>query len=168
MAAGGRAWRAADRRPRLKPPTRQGDALETLKDLGGASRANATSAARGMVCAPQSCSNAVLTASSTCASGKCTAPAPTACAQGFACNAAGTACLTSCTPPGTNCAAATPYSVGSTCVAQKRADGQSCALNSDCTNGNCVNSVCCNTTCNGACDGSCSTGTCTSSSGKPC
>ncbi len=66
----------------------------------------------------------------------------------YQCNGAGNACRNSCAEHSECCG--TSYCLGSACV-PKKADGQTCSINDECSNGKCVDGYCCNTWCAGAC-----------------
>jgi hypothetical protein len=75
------------------------------------------------------------------------APSTTSCGL-YACNAAMTACRTTCA--GDADCAASAYCNGSTCTAKKN-KGAGCAGDNQCISGFCVDGVCCDAACVGSC-----------------
>jgi hypothetical protein len=82
----------------------------------------------------------------------------------FACNAAGSACLTSCNNTDDDCISKDSYfCTGANGSCQpKKTPGSSCGSGHECTTGSCVDGVCCNSSscatcwvCNGSSPGSC-------------
>jgi len=115
--------------------------------------------------APVSCSGATYQPQSFCSgSGTCNQMGTMSCGGQLVCNAAGTACRTSCDPSNndTDCVGGTYCSgPGGTCLS-KRAAGKLCAADHECTTGHCADGVCCNAvacgtcfTCNGSDPGNC-------------
>jgi hypothetical protein len=112
-----------------------------------------------------SCSGFTFQPQSFCSgSGMCGQTSTMNCAGFLNCNAAGTACLTSCNPSnGDNDCIGGTYCTGPNGSCQKKvAAGGSCGANHECTTASCVDNVCCNfgscgtcQTCNGASPGNC-------------
>jgi hypothetical protein len=112
-------------------------------------------------CGAASCAAGQLTSKLCDGSGGCSTSS-TSCG-GYACDTAGTACLTSCSS--TAQCTGSFQCVGSKCVASLP-NGSACGTNDKaCASGHCVDGVCCDTTCAGTCQ-SCKlagkTGTCSS------
>lgn len=113
-------------------------------------------------CRAQSCSGNALTPAAFCnGGGTCSLPATSTCGESLACNAAGTACLTSCQHDA-DCLAPLPYCAASTCTAARPA-GTTCGSDGQCRSGHCTDGLCCDLACTGqcqACDLSGHLGTC--------
>ncbi|MBI5542723.1 MAG: hypothetical protein HY901_02465, partial [Deltaproteobacteria bacterium] len=101
------------------------------------------------VCLEQSCAAGTLNKAHLCSgAGACVEGGTEGCGA-YACNAAGSACLTTCSADA-DCAAGTYCDGSSACVA-KKADGGVCASSNVCSSGSCVDGVCCNSACTGPC-----------------
>ena len=114
-------------------------------------------------CRAAVCSGSMLTPGASCSGGgTCPTAAPVDCAP-FTCNDTGTGCRTSCTPGGTGECTAGNACIAGVCVG-KKANGNTCTANDQCTSDKCVAGICCNDACTGSCK-SCnlsgSVGTCT-------
>lgn len=115
-----------------------------------------------VTCRSASCAGATFTARAGCnAAGSCADPATTSCGD-LVCNAAGTACLSTCTSDNQCATAARPYCDGGACVGG-RANGARCQTAQECASHRCVDGFCCNDACQlpcQACDVSGRAGAC--------
>jgi hypothetical protein len=111
-----------------------------------------------------SCTGSTYQPASFCSgSGTCSQASTVSCSP-FACNAAGSACLTSCNNTDDDCISKDSYfCTGANGSCQpKKTPGSSCGSGHECTTGSCVDGVCCNSSscatcwvCNGSSPGSC-------------
>lgn len=108
--------------------------------LGANCNGNGSCALPNNTACGTSCVGSTLTGS-LCTNGSCQAQTGVPCPDNFAC-ATPTACRTACSEDG-HCAAGY-YCANPTCV-KKKAQGETCAGNSQCENGRCVDGVCCAT-----------------------
>ncbi|MFI5299509.1 MAG: hypothetical protein ACHREM_15575 [Polyangiales bacterium] len=104
-------------------------------------------------CPGTACTSGQLTLKACDGNGACTST-PTSCAP-FSCNAAGTACATSCAVD-TDCGTAGFCNSG-TCEA-KGSNSATCTAGNQCSSGFCVDGVCCNNQCTGQCQACAETG----------
>ncbi len=101
-------------------------------------------------CGDNECTAGVATTVGYCdGSGTCEAGSTTNCAP-FACNSAGTDCLTTCTGPG-DCDAGSYCDGTGACVA-KQAQGSGCSDDVECASGFCVDDLCCDRICDATCE----------------
>jgi hypothetical protein len=97
------------------------------------------------------CVDGELTGGEVCTMGQCDAiGGPVGC-EGFACNAEGTDCLTSCDSPGDCVEGYYCEPVTSKCETPNMV-GQPCSVDAGCESGFCVDEFCCDTICNGDCE----------------
>jgi hypothetical protein len=119
-------------------------------------------------CRPPTCmSNQAVQGASCDGAGTCPAPMTTTCANG--CNAAGTACNMPCASD-TNCPTGSYCDTTAGQCQPKKANGQKCGGDNQCTNAHCVDTYCCNAACTGqceACDVPTVEGTCSQVNGAP-
>jgi len=104
------------------------------------------------VCSAATCTGGILTTLGWCdGAGMCGAGAPIPCAP-YTCNAAGTACGTTCVSH-TDCSASS-YCDGAGACAPKLTDGTNCAIGIQCQSGFCPtqDGVCCNQSCGSRCE----------------
>ena len=116
---------------------------------GACSAASATACAYPgdeTTCRSASCSGATFTARAGCnGAGSCPAATTSSCGD-LACNASGTACLTTCTADNQCATAARPYCDAGACVSG-RANGARCTTAGECASQRCVDGFCCNDAC---------------------
>ncbi len=102
------------------------------------------------VCASSTCDAAANTsvgASKCDGSGNCVAPASVTCAP-YTCKSDNTACYSTCTAGGTECAAGKACNAGS---CGPKVNGSTCGASGECASGTCADGVCCATSCTGQC-----------------
>ncbi|HEY4393791.1 MAG TPA: hypothetical protein VGP64_06995 [Polyangia bacterium] len=105
--------------------------------------------AAGSGCTPATCTSGAATAARTCdGAGTCQAATPASCAP-FGCNAAGTACNTTCTSNADCAAPATCNTTTKSCGLGP--NGTSCTSGATCNSGFCAQGLCCATACTGIC-----------------
>jgi MYXO-CTERM domain-containing protein len=109
-------------------------------------------ARQGTACGSTSCSGSTISGNSCDGSGTCST-VPQSCGA-YLCS--GNVCATDCSNDA-GCTAASYCTQGGTC-APKKAQGEACSDERECSSGYCVDDTCCNTPCTDAC-GACSTNT---------
>jgi hypothetical protein len=133
----------------------RGPCVGTSPCAGACSSASRTACSfpdRSVVCRSVICIGATFVEAAGCnGSGSCPTVSTHACAGSLVCNAAGTACLTTCTSDNDCAQGANPYCVAGTCAAG-RPNGASCQINAECTSTACVDGRCCNGPCDQPCE----------------
>jgi hypothetical protein len=107
--------------------------------------------AKGTACGAAACSGGTLTPGATCdGAGTCAPGTPKPCVGGYAC-ASGEACKTTCAVDA-DCATNLGCDPASgSCAVTRKAKGQPCAADGECSSNICADGVCCDKVCTGRC-----------------